>query len=50
MSVKKHWPVAILGAGLMLTVLWIALVSWIPMQIISSLVTAYLGDIVRSFF
>ena len=47
-SIKKHWPVAILGAGLMLTILWIVLVGWIPMHIISSLIATFVGDIARS--
>ena len=46
-SLKKQWPVVLLSLGVVLTLFWIVLVSWIPVHIVSSLVLASLRDLLQ---
>lgn len=47
-SLKKQWPVALVTIGLVLTIVWIVLVSWIPVRLVSSLVSISVRDILHS--
>ena len=43
-SFAELWPYAILGLGGVLTVLWIGLIIWIPLRLITSVISIAIGD------
>ena len=42
-SFKDVWPYAILGLGGLLTIAWIVLLSWIPVRLITSAISIFIG-------
>jgi hypothetical protein len=36
---RAQWPVAILSLGGVLTLLWVALIAWIPLRLIASAIS-----------
>jgi hypothetical protein len=44
-SFRKQGPFAILGLGGALTVLWIVLITWIPLRLITSAISRAVADL-----
>jgi hypothetical protein len=38
-SFKRHGPFAVLGLGGVLTLIWIVLVAWVPLQLLTSAIS-----------
>ncbi len=38
-TLKRHAPFAVLGLGGVLTVMWIVLIAWAPLQLLTSAIT-----------
>ena len=45
---KARWPLAILGLGGVLTVLWLALIVWIPLRLIASAILIAINGMLAS--
>ena len=43
-SFRELWPYAILGLGGILTVLWAGLIIWIPLRLITSVISIAVSD------
>jgi len=44
-SFREIWPYAILGLGAVLTIAWIALLSWIPVRLLTSALLFVFGSV-----
>lgn len=38
-SLKRHGPFAVLGLGGVLTLIWIVLIAWVPLQLLTSAIS-----------
>jgi hypothetical protein len=45
-SFKRHGPFAVLGLGGVLTLIWIVLIAWVPLRLLSSAILFAVSEMV----
>ena len=43
-SFKRHAPFAVLGLGGVLTIIWIVLIAWVPLQLLTSAISFVVSE------
>jgi hypothetical protein len=35
-KLTKHWPISVVALGIVLTILWVAVIAWLPLRLLFS--------------